>query len=804
MTRKMFGVLFQTAIALMVFEQISFGQESAMLTRTEKGCQVKGSFYTAEVLENGSFQKLAVNGQDFLPVPEGGRMGGYLYQKGILKLSGVNISENTLTAGNEQTELTYAFAADSVTVSFVNKTDEVMTLVLLFVPEVNAATDGSNVFLKPPVNTHWPNSTWFRGNAKLDVKGGSRIWGPFAKDLQVWVLDVQGGKSGKAVLVPGIATDVEQAQAARATVQAKAPAPAKNETAEAARKSATVFTQELYTAAVAGDGSLTSLKVKGREFLHERGANPRGAYLYQGKAFGLTAIARPGSDKLTASGDKAEVTYTFAPEKISWQVRNLTDEKLTMLIAFAPGVEAVRYTSGLYEKAPFTIGAAETTWFQGDLKLDVSNGDRIWGPWSDEKLQIWQYDIGPKGEHITVFTPGMADADELSGVKTALSYVAEPPTDPTGPMWDLKKLSSPPEMCPAEGFKENGVDAIFYKGLPYRGRETQVFAWLGVPKTPDGKKVPGMVLIHGGGGTAFADWVRLWNSRGYAAIAMDTCGCVSGGEHGKRPRHAKGGPPGWGGYNQIDWPRTDQWAYHAIADVILANSLLRSLPEVDENRIGVTGISWGGYLCSMVAGVDDRFRFASPVYGCGFTTEHAFAGSVKGLGEERADRWMRWWDPSSYLANAKMPMFWVSGSNDFAYTLNALQKSYRLPQTPRTLCIRLRMPHGQGEGSAPKEIAAFADSILGNGTPLIRITGQGEENGVVWATFESESPVAKAELNVTRDTDRWQDRKWEMLPAQIQDGKVTADLPADATVYYLNLTDERGLLVSTEHIETGN
>jgi hypothetical protein len=35
-----------------------------------------------------------------------------------------------------------------------------------------------------------------------------------------------------------------------------------------------------------------------------------------------------------------------------------------------------------------------------------------------------------------------------------------------------------------------------------------------------------MVLIHGGGGTAFADWVRLWTGRGYAAIAMDLCGCV--------------------------------------------------------------------------------------------------------------------------------------------------------------------------------------------------------------------------------------------------------------------------------------
>jgi len=33
--------------------------------------------------------------------------------------------------------------------------------------------------------------------------------------------------------------------------------------------------------------------------------------------------------------------------------------------------------------------------------------------------------------------------------------------------------------------------------------------------------------------------------------------------------------------------------YHAHADTMLANSLLRALPEVDANKIGVMGVSWG-------------------------------------------------------------------------------------------------------------------------------------------------------------------------------------------------------------------
>ena len=61
----------------------------------------------------------------------------------------------------------------------------------------------------------------------------------------------------------------------------------------------------------------------------------------------------------------------------------------------------------------------------------------------------------------------------------------------------------------------------------------------------------------------------------------------------------------------------DQWVYHAVASVVRANSFMRSLPDVDPERIGVTGVSWGGFLTCIAASIDDRFRFAAPVYGCG-------------------------------------------------------------------------------------------------------------------------------------------------------------------------------------------
>ena len=109
----------------------------------------------------------------------------------------------------------------------------------------------------------------------------------------------------------------------------------------------------------------------------------------------------------------------------------------------------------------------------------------------------------------------------LLGVATTAAVAADNEKPPQIP-WDLNTLFKTPQFQPAADFDTDGVRGIFFDGLPWKGKPTRVFAFLGMPDHTAGEKVPAMVLIHGGGGTAFAKWVKFWNSRGYAAIAMDT------------------------------------------------------------------------------------------------------------------------------------------------------------------------------------------------------------------------------------------------------------------------------------------
>lgn len=228
-----------------------------------------------------------------------------------------------------------------------------------------------------------------------------------------------------------------------------------------------------------------------------------------------------------------------------------------------------------------------------------------------------------------------------------------------------QSLLQPPKYEDAEKVvsKEPNVRGVFYDTKTWQGKPTKSFAWIGIPKHQPGEKLPAMVLVHGGGGTAFDNWVKLWNDRGYAAIAMDVCGCVPVKVPGTKTwqRGEEGGPGGWDPFPQIEQPVTDQWPYQAMCDVILANSLIRSLPDVDADRVGLTGISWGGYLTCMVPAVDARFKFAVPVYGCGFIDECVWKPNLAKLPKEQAERWLQLWDPRYWLPNVTMPTLWVDG-----------------------------------------------------------------------------------------------------------------------------------------------
>jgi dienelactone hydrolase len=365
----------------------------------------------------------------------------------------------------------------------------------------------------------------------------------------------------------------------------------------------------------------------------------------------------------------------------------------------------------------------------------------------------------------------------------------------SGP-WHLEALRKPPTVSYAS---KGPVSSLYYEGEPLQGKPTRIFAYLAKPPKSEGK-APAMVLVHGGGGKAFRQWAELWAKHGYVALAMDLAG---NGPDGKK---LPDGGPGQTDKDKFyfEGKVADFWTYHAVAAVLRGVSLLASLPEVDAGRIGVTGISWGGYLTCLVAGLDDRLKVAVPVYGCGFIHANStWNGIFARLKEDRRKLWVDNFEPSRYLAQARMPLLFVNGTNDFAYPLDSYRKSYRLVKD-RTLCVTVRMPHGHPQGWAPVEIGLFADQHLRGGKPLARITDAKRDGKTVTVRFRSEVPVASAALCWTSAGGPWQKRLWKATPLKVNGDQVTAELPETRLlVYFVTLTDERKATVSSEHEELG-
>jgi dienelactone hydrolase len=365
----------------------------------------------------------------------------------------------------------------------------------------------------------------------------------------------------------------------------------------------------------------------------------------------------------------------------------------------------------------------------------------------------------------------------------------------------LKPLTSrPPQIHPVPAQDKAEIKALFFDGLAYQGKPTRIFAYLGIPADP-GRKLPGMVLVHGGGGTAFPEWVRIWNERGYAAIAMDL-------EGGAPITNAWAGPARVGVFNDARLPLTNQWMYHAVADIMLAHSLLAAQPGVDAKKIGVTGVSWGGVLSSLVAGVDERFKFAAPVYGCGFLYDSAgfFGKSLRqSTGAEFAARTM--WDPARYFSTTRIPMLWVNGDQDAHFSVDITSRSHAAVKRNSFLSIHPAMPHSHPPGWQPKsvpEIYAFADHILKRGEPLPKITRQPTGTNIV-VKYSSPRPITNASIWFVDGPIVYQSPEsmksaftWHRLDGAVdrKTRTVTATLPAEAKSYYVNITDDRGLTAS--------
>lgn len=385
--------------------------------------------------------------------------------------------------------------------------------------------------------------------------------------------------------------------------------------------------------------------------------------------------------------------------------------------------------------------------------------------------------------------------------RTAVENLANLTTPPTVYQVDTSQGHSDPSET-VDTISPGDLKHIFFDSVDYEGNETRVYSWISIPANASStNKVPAIVVIHGGGGKAFKAWVEQWNKIGYAAISIDTEGhsTLDGEFTSPTTNHSYSGPSRTGVYDTYDDPIGDQFMYHATAGTILANSLLRSLDFIDTDHIGVHGISWGGVITSTAIGIDQRFDFAIPAYGCGHMWDAVGSWQTQ-IGD--IEYYRNVWDPMLRLQNATMPIQWLSWSNDSPFNIDSQANSYNKAPSTEMVSLIQGMQHGHQSAWLRPDPYDFAHSVVTTGSSWCEeqnITTNGNQVEVVFSstkTLNEAVLIYANEMGRTTDmgtTDTNGNKIWfEQTVDSFTETSpgiwtVTATLPPNVTGWFINV-----------------
>jgi len=227
---------------------------------------------------------------------------------------------------------------------------------------------------------------------------------------------------------------------------------------------------------------------------------------------------------------------------------------------------------------------------------------------------------------------------------------------------------------------------------------------------------------------------------------------------------------------------------------------------VDINKTGITGISWGGYITCIAASLDNRFKAAIPVYGCGYYDESdIFKEDLNRLSSESRKKWMEYFDPSVYLPFARQKFLFINGNKDKFYNVVPYHKTYSLiPKEQRTICIKPNMKHSHPHGWAPPEIRYFFDNVFNKSEPMINVTQIAVRDSSITLDFISSTPISSVLFYFSNDTISLNEkRKWEMRDSFVDNEKHEAVCTISKKEYkygFFSLRDFRNITISSEFV----
>ncbi len=283
-----------------------------------------------------------------------------------------------------------------------------------------------------------------------------------------------------------------------------------------------------------------------------------------------------------------------------------------------------------------------------------------------------------------------------------------------GPTWDLPMIADPTTAACTFFDKHTVFDGgqlldawrLTYVAWEHKNGVLQPITIAAFAARPAGSaKLPGVVLAHGLGGMAQEkNATELAGRLGYFVIAY------TGPGGGDKPDNQSGGDAAGfnNGYKMFDTLQDvrGSWFWgHAVA-AMRAVTCLGTRPDVDGNKVGITGFSAGGVVSLLVAGHDPRIKASVPLSGTlawakAIEAPKAWQHSLlqkAGL-SIASPEWKKLQadliEPAAALAKAGAKVLMVNGTTDEFFPLTAhLQTLQALPGPDHRTSLAANFDHG--------------------------------------------------------------------------------------------------------------
>ena len=225
---------------------------------------------------------------------------------------------------------------------------------------------------------------------------------------------------------------------------------------------------------------------------------------------------------------------------------------------------------------------------------------------------------------------------------------------------------------------------------------TQIEGWVLLPRGYDAsKKHPLIVNIHGGPHSAFGNSFsfqhQLLAANGYAVLYTNPRGSTN---YGEKFLWAT-----WGGWGVLDFE-----------DVMAGVDAALKKYSIDDNRLGVTGYSYGGFLTDWT--ITQTSRFAAAVAGAGISNWISDYGTADIARTKESEFFGTPWEapsrelmiklsPITHAANVTTPTLFVHGESDVRVPIEQAEQMYLALKKRRVPAKFIRYPDSYHGGWTP-------------------------------------------------------------------------------------------------------